>query len=134
MQRDLQVKGMNGNAFRIVMRQSTINALDFSIILVFEDRDGTQFRLCRYNGRHPSAHTNKLEKREGRANATFRNAFHIHMATERYQQQGYDIDGYAEVTKVYSSFDSALEQFLTTNGFLRPEEHLPLFDGQGGSR
>lgn len=134
LQRELEVSGANGNAFRIVCRQSTLNALDFSIILIFKARDGNEFRLCRYNGRHPSEHTNRLEKSNSHENVRFRNQFHIHMATERYQQQGFEIDGYAEVTKRYSSFATALEEFFRANGFVLPEEHLPLFDGQGGSR
>lgn len=134
LQRDLDVSGANGNAFRIVLRQSVLNVLDFSIILIFREKDGNEFRLCRYNGKHPSEHTNRLEKPKGGENACFRNQFHIHMATERYQQQGFEIDGYAEVTRRYSSFDSALKEFLGTNGFVLPEEHLPLFDGQGGSK
>ncbi len=133
-QRDLAVKGVNGNVFRIVMRQSTINPLDFSVILVFQDETGASFRLCRYNGKHPSEHTNRVEKSRRQSNARFRNEFHIHMATERYQQEGYDLDGYAEVTRAYSSFESALDEFLTANSFQCPEEDLPLFDNQGGSR
>jgi hypothetical protein len=133
-QRDLQVCGVNGNTFRIVIRQSTVNVLDFSVILVFQDKDGVEFRLCRYNGRHPSDHTNKLEKTKGHANAIFRDQFHIHMATERYQQAGYKIDEYAEATDTYSSFDSALSEFIRANGFQSPQEELPLFESMGGSR
>ncbi|MBN1362985.1 MAG: hypothetical protein JW993_20470 [Sedimentisphaerales bacterium] len=134
LQRDCEVSGANGNTFRIVLRQSTLNVLDFSIILTLKDKDGNEFRLCRYNGKHPSEHTNRLEKSTGDENARFRNLFHIHMATERYQRQGFEIDGFAEVTKTYSSFDTALEEFLRANGFMIPEEHLPLFDGPGGSK
>jgi hypothetical protein len=131
LQRELEVQGMNGNAFRIVLRQSSVNPLDFSIILMFRDKDGTEFRLCRYNGKHPSEHTNRLEKAKGGKNAGFRSQFHIHMATERYQQEDFEIDSYAEVTDKYSSFDSALTEFLSSNGFQTPSEDLPLFDRQG---
>lgn len=134
LQRDLEVSGMNGNTFRIVLRQNGLNALDFSIILIFKASDGNEFRLCRYNGRHPSEHTNRLEKSEGDRDARFRNQFHVHLATERYQQQGFEIDGYAEVTKEYSSFETALQVFFEANGFVLPEEDLPLFDSQGGSK
>jgi hypothetical protein len=133
LQRELRVQGMNGNAFRVVLRQSTMNALDFSLILVFQDKDSVEFRLCRYNGRHPSNHTNKWEKARGSVDAVFRSRFHIHMATERYQQEGYEMDGYAEVTDRYSSYDSALGEFLRANGFQLPEEILPLFDSKGDS-
>jgi hypothetical protein len=130
-QREFEVSGKNGTSFRIVLRQNTINRLDFSVILMFRDADGTEFRLCRYNGKHPSEHTNRLEKASRKSNASFRNQFHIHMATERYQRENLEIDGYAEVTSRYSSFDSALMEFLTSNGFQMPTEKLPLFDGQG---
>jgi len=134
LQREFQVRGVNGNTYRIVIRHSTVNALDFSVILLFRDKDGVEFRLCRYNGKHPSEHTNRLEKAKGNANAVFRDRFHIHVATERYQQEGYEIDGYAEVTDRYSSFVSALSEFLKANAFQLPQEVLPLFDGQGGAQ
>jgi hypothetical protein len=111
-----------------------MNPSDFSVILVFQEKDGTEFRLRRYNGKHPSEHTNKLEKARGDENPEFRNQFHIHMATERYQLDGYEIDGYAEVTDRYCSFDSALAEFLRATGFQLPEEELPLFGNHGGSR
>jgi hypothetical protein len=134
LQRDLQVRGVNGNTFRIILRQSIMNLSDFSVILVFQDKDGTEFRLCRYNGKHPSEHTNKLEEARGDRNAEFRNQFHIHWATERYQQGGFEIDGYAETTDRYCSFGSALTEFLGAHGFQLPEENLPLFDDQGDAR
>lgn len=134
LQRDLELSGENGSEFRIVLRQNGLNALDFSIILIFEAKDGDEFRLCRYNGKHPSEHTNRREKSKGDKAACFRNQFHIHLATERYQQRGFEIDGYAEVTKKCSSFETALQVFFEANGFVLPEEDLPLFDSQGGSR
>jgi len=132
LQREFQVRGVNGNAYRVVLRQSIVNILDFSVILFFQDKDGVEFRLCRYNGRHPSRHTNRLEKARGHVNAIFQDQFHIHMATERYQQEGYEIDGYAEVTDRYSSFESVIGEFMKATGFQLPEEKLPLFDGLGG--
>ena len=50
--------------------------------------------------------------------AKFRNAFHTHRATERYQQEGFEIDGYAEETDKYYSFDSALEEFARLGSFV----------------
>ena len=132
-QRDFEIKGKNGHMFRIIIRQSMINPLDFSIILIFRDEDGTEFSLCRYNGRH-SQHTNRLEKARGFARSSFRNAFHIHMATQRYQEEGLNIDGYAEVTNEYSSFDTALYTFVRTNGFSVPGDEPLLFGAQGDSK
>lgn len=127
-QRNWEVKGESGNSFNIIVRQNTINLLDFSIILMFRDKDGDEYRLCRYNGKHPSEHTNRFEKIKGLPNESFRNVFHIHKATQRYQEEGFDITGYGEPTKEYSSFDSALRVFLQKNGFV---EDLPLFDNRG---
>ncbi len=92
-QRDCEIEGKNGHIFRIIIRHNMVNPLDFSIILNFRDEDGAEFNLCRYNGKHPSQHTNKLEKSEGLPNSSFRNAFHIHRATQRYQEEGLNIDG-----------------------------------------
>lgn len=92
LQRDLEVVGEAGNRFRIIIRRNAISPLDFSIILTFRDKDGRDFRLRRYNGKHPSQHTNKLEKVLGKPNTSFRNTFHIHKATQRYQEEGLKID------------------------------------------
>ena len=128
--RDCEIKGKNGHMFRIIIRHNMINPLDFSIILSFQDEDGTEFNLCRYNGKHPQ-HTNKLGKSKGLPDSSFRNAFHIHMATQRYQEEGLSIDGYAEITNEYSSFDTALRTFVRTNGFSVPGDEPSLFDVQG---
>ena len=131
-QRDCEVHGNDGHVFRIIIRHNIINPLDFSIILTFKDEDETELCLCRYNGKHPSQHTNKLEKTKSLPDSSFRNAFHIHMATQRYQEEGLEIDGYAEVTRSYSSFDTALRVFVRSNGFSVAGENEPsLFDVQG---
>jgi hypothetical protein len=119
-QRELGLAGAAGSTFRMVLRQNALNQLDFSIILFFLDDDGTEYRLLRFNGCHPSQHTNKWEKRKGLSPWAFRNRFHIHRATERYQIDGLEIDGYAEVTGLYDSFDSALTAFVGGNGFETP--------------
>lgn len=130
-QRDLRIEGDNGNTFRIIIRQNALNLLDFSLILTFEDeKDGT-YRLIRFNGRHPSDHTNTWEKRRGLAKSTFRNRFHIHHATERYQIEGLEIDGYAEPTDNFESFDSALELFVRSHGFVLPGGDEPTLFTQG---
>ena len=127
-QREWETKSEAGHVFRVILRQSTMNPFDFSVILIFRDADGSEFRLCRYNGRHPSEHTNKWEKSRQMPNSKFRNVFHIHMATERYQQEGYDIDSYAEPTNDYTCFEGAVKVFLERNNFA---EELPLFDNRG---
>lgn len=119
--RELDVDGTSGGRYRLVIRTNRINPLDFSLILLFRDTDGSEYRLVRFNGRHPSQHTNKLEKAAKLDNASFRNRFHIHTATERYQLEGFDIDGYAEPTDRYDSFESALREFVRSNGLLAPD-------------
>ncbi len=131
-QRALEVRGEAENWFRIIIRQNAINPLDFSIILAFKDKDGRDFRLCRYNGKH--SHTNKLEKADGEPNSSFRNRFHIHKGTQRYQEAGLPIDGYAEITTEYASFDTARQAFVQSNGIVLPGDDEPsLFDGKGGA-
>lgn len=133
-QRALEVQGEAENKFRIIIRKNAINPLDFSIILTFKDKDGSEFVLRRYNGKHPSQHTNRLEKARGEPNSSFRNTFHIHKATQRYQDEGLPIDGYAEETTEYASFDTALQAFVRSNGIVLPGDDAPsLFDGKGGA-
>ncbi len=130
----LEVQGEVKNKFRIIIRKNTNNPLDFSIILTFKDKDGSEFVLRRYNGKHSSQHTNRLEKARGEPNSSFRNAFHIHKATQRYQEEGLPIDGYAEETTEYASFDTALQVFVKSNGIVFPADDEPsLFDGKGGA-
>ena len=75
----LALTGNDGNQFRLILRQSIVNPLDFSVILAVRVPQSTRlFRLQRYNGRS-HAHTNSIE------GDTFY-GYHIHMATERYQE------------------------------------------------
>lgn len=128
----LSIQGVTGNRFTIDVRDNPHILLDFSIILRFMDADGSEYRLLRYNGKHPSEHTNRWENKRGLPNAKFRNAFHIHRATERYQLEGYPIDGYAETTNAYYSRESALRALISDNGFtyespgLRGQQNLTM--------
>ncbi len=66
------------------------------------------------------------EERELEVNRIERNSFHdfhIHKATERYQLGDYPIDGYAEVTDAYSTFEEALNAFLKDCHFELPPRH-----------
>src|SRR4051794_14906097 len=62
--RELDVTGDAGHKFRVILRQNTLNILDFSIILTLIENGG-DYILARFNGKHPSAHTNKWEKAQG---------------------------------------------------------------------
>jgi len=106
---DLDVEGKDGHLFSVKLRRNQFNEKDFSVILCVEvPNSNVTFRLRRYNGRH--THRNKIE------NERFRD-FHIHTATERYQERGFDEDGYAQVTDRYSSFATALRCLLEDCGF-----------------
>ena len=122
-ERELEVNTSLGHSFRIIIRRNSQNILDFSIILSYYDKtSNTWLRLVRYNGKHPSLHTNRIERN------SFHD-FHIHKATERYQLGDYPIDGYAEVTHAYSTFEEALTAFLKDCHFESPPSpQLPLFE------
>jgi len=136
--RSLRVKGAEGNEFCVHVRDNPNLLSDFSIILTYFDADGQEYTLVRFNGKHPSDHTNKWEKRFKKPPIRFRNAFHIHKATERYQiEPDCQIDGYAEETNLYYSFESALRAFVTSNGFQIEQDlangqmHLPFCADNG---
>ena len=129
-ERSIDIKGTNGSSFRIILRRNKINTFDFSIILILQDKDGKEYRLIRYNGKHPSEHTNKWEEEQGQKNYKFEPVFHIHRATERYQEAGYPTDGYAEISTIYHDFHSALKCFIKENNFIKPKNsQIELFEG-----
>ena len=99
-EQQLDLTGDEKSEFRIIFRRSNINRLDFSIILAVRVSGSNQwFRLRRYNGKSHE-HTNHIE------NVTFHH-FHIHSATERYQEFGTREDAYAEPTDRYGDFEGA---------------------------
>jgi len=115
-ERELDVTGEDGSAFRLILRQSSLNVLDFSAILAFIPEGSNQtFRLRRCNGKSHE-HTNKLERE------TFYD-FHIHYATERYQMSGLREDAFAVVTEKYADFHNALQCLLDDCNFDVPTEH-----------
>ena len=60
-ERELDLVGENGSKFRLILRQSSFNPLDFSVIIAWLPPQSTSlFRLCRYNGKSHE-HTNALE-------------------------------------------------------------------------
>ena len=106
----LDISGVNGNQFRLIFRQSNANPLDFSVILsVRVPQSNRFFRLRRHNGRSHE-HTNSIE-------GDIFYDFHIHLATERYQEIGSREDAYAESTHRYSDFAGAVECMLADAGF-----------------
>lgn len=101
-ERHLDIAGDAESEFRLILIQNRINLLDFSIILAVRvPRSNQLFRLRRYNGRSRE-HTNQIES------VTFHD-FHIHFATERYQELGAREDAYAEPTDRFGDFRGALQ-------------------------
>jgi hypothetical protein len=114
-ERELDIKGDKGNEFRLILRQSHINPLDFSIILAYRPPKSNQlFRLRRYNGKSHE-HTNIIERER-------MYDFHIHQATARYQEIGANEDSYAEPTDRFGDFNQALSCILKDCGFGVPVE------------
>ena len=124
---EVQVVGQSGATFRLILRQSNLDALDFSVIVGYEaPTTNILFRLRRYNGKSHE-HTNKLERQ------TFFD-YHIHQATQRYQEFGMSEDAFAEPTNRYADVDSALQCALQDCRFdLPPGAQLPLFSDGGSS-
>ena len=118
--------GQKGNRFKVVVRLSDSNHLDFSVILgVIIPNTSRFFRLCRYNGKSHE-HTNKIE------GETFYD-FHVHKATERYQREGFEEDAYTTPSNQYSSFGQALDRMIIDVGLILPEGDQPsLFDDLDG--
>jgi hypothetical protein len=119
---ELDVAGDTGADFRIILRQSRENHLDFSVILAYRPPNTNQtFRLRRYNGKH--RHTNRLE-------GNTIDGFHMHIATERYQQLGTREDAFAKACDQYQNFHGAIECLLKECAFEAPPgTQLPLLEG-----
>lgn len=97
----IEILRSDGSTFIVKLRQNTNTLNDFSAILAFQGKGvNKDFKLRRYNGIHE--HTNKLE------NKRFFD-FHIHYATQRYQDAGRKEESYAEETDRYSNIKGALK-------------------------
>ena len=113
-ERELDVVGEAGSTFQLILRESLINPLDFSVILGYIlPKSTTLFRLRRYNGKSHE-HTNSLESN------TFYD-FHVHRATERYQDAGFREDSFAEPTSRYQDYQGALSCLIVDCGFVIPD-------------
>lgn len=116
-EQELDVVGEQGHQFRVMLRQSNENTLDFSAILMYIDpASNTVFRLRRYNGKS-HLHSNFLEN-----NLKFYD-FHIHQATEQYQHSGLREDTFAEATTRFSDLRSAIDCLIEDCGFILPLGH-----------
>lgn len=118
----LELKGEKGSEFRLILRQNTVNTLDFSVILAVRVPGSSQlFRLRRYNGKCQE-HTNHIES------VTFYD-FHIHVATERYQEFGAREDAYAEPSDRFGDLKGAIRCLIAdANLDIPPEPQVDLFE------
>lgn len=121
-ERELDIAGVQGNSYRLILRQSDYNPMDFSAILAMNPLESNLlFRLRRYNGKSHE-HTNPIEGQ------TFYD-YHIHEATERYQEIGAREDSFAVPTERYSDLQSAIRCLLDDCGFVFPKgEQVSLFE------
>ena len=114
-ERDLTVSGDEGSEFRLILRQSELNPFNFSIILAVRVPQSNQlFRIRRYNGKSHE-HTNRIEQ------VTFYD-FHIHIATQRYQDLGTREDAFAEPTDRYADFHGALRCVISDSNLEVPQD------------
>ena len=112
---ELTIKRNDGSLFKVILRQNSINVLDFSVILGYiPPKSNLLFRLKRYNGKSHE-HTNSIEK------VVFFN-FHIHLATLRYQEAGLREDGYAEVSDAYADIYSAMDSLIKDCNIILPDD------------
>ena len=110
---ELQVRGAAGGLFRLILRRSLHNPLDFSVILAFVDPEsGRNFRLRRYSGKSHE-HTNPLESER------FYDC-HVHRATERYQRSGNREDTFAVAASAFATMEQALELVIAEGAFAEP--------------
>ena len=116
----IEIPRPDGSAFIVKLRQNTNTLNDFSAILAFQQKGiNKDFKLRRYNGLHE--HTNKLE------NIKFFD-FHIHYATQRYQEASRREESYAEITDRYFDIKGALKCLI--DDCLLELLLFPLFFGQ----
>ena len=113
-ERGLTLRGEAGSEFLLILRQNKVNQLDFSIILAVRvPRSNHLFRIRRYNGKSHE-HTNRIEQ------VTFYD-FHIHIATQRYQDLGTREDAFAEPTDRHADFHGALRCLISDSNFDVPQ-------------
>ena len=109
------ITGDKGHRFKVDIRQNKRNPLDFSVILSIFIQNNP-FILKRYNGNHPSPHFNKIEKEKI-------TGFHIHEATQRYQEKGFYAECYAKPTQRYNDWKTALEIMFSDNNITKLDEN-----------
>lgn len=118
----VEIARPDGSQFIVKLRQNLIDVNDFSVITGFQEKGSNKdFKLRRYNGKSQE-HSNKIEGNK------FYN-FHIHFATQRYQDEGRKEESYAEETDLYADIKGALKCLLTDcNIKIKSDPQTTLFD------
>ena len=112
---ECRVVGSDGSEFAVTIRERMADPLVFSVILSYlPPSTNARFCLRRYNGKYHE-HTNRLE------GVKFYD-FHVHRATERYQEAGFDAEAYAEQTDRYGDVRTALDCLLEDCAFRLPAD------------
>jgi hypothetical protein len=113
---NFEVEGEYRNRFSVILRQNRFDNEHFSAILgIYPQSSNKIFRLRRYDG-NSHAHTNSIE------GETLYYEYHIHSATERYQDQGGYEDAFAVISDRYSNLDEAFSCLLHDCNFKMPSE------------
>lgn len=123
----IQVIGTNNNIFVLKLRQNSIKNNNFCLTLAYKDSEaGKLFHLKRYDSFNE--HTNRIEKESFEG-------FHVHTATERYQEFGLKReDAYAEVTDRFNNYENALKCLLEDCNFIvSTDPQISLFRDRYGS-
>jgi hypothetical protein len=121
IEREWRATGQLGSEFQVRIRQSRINPLDFSVILMHRPPTSTEwFRLRRYNGSSHD-HRNTIE-------GTRLMGFHRHTATERYQLAGFREDAFAEASQEYGDVYGAFETLKVQCSFQPQNVSQPSLD------
>jgi len=122
---DYKVISVSGSEeFTIFVRQHSEMLDDFTAGLKWHANTGEAVILMRCNGAsHP--HKNHIEGTKFSPGH-----YHIHKATERYIEEGYDPEHFAEVTNGYTAIEGALHQLCiecNISGLDTAAESLSLF-------
>ena len=112
------------NRFEVFVRVNNEIPGDFSVGVIYRPEGYDKgIVLRRYNGNSHS-HTNKIEREK------IVRKFHIHEATERYQDAGYKAEDYATISTGYSTYQEAIDRMIDECN-LRVKGQFSLTDAHG---
>lgn len=101
---DIELSSEVKHSFYLRIRESLDDPTDYSAILSIKLKTGETFNLVRCNGSSHN-HKNRIEK-----NNLY--GTHIHVATERYIENGYQPEAFAEESAEYNNINEAIEYLM----------------------